>query len=35
MGYSWLHEVVCQQRPELWVEVGYVKLSVDRALNCC
>jgi len=30
----WLHEAVCIQRPELWVTVGYMKLCVDRDLNC-
>jgi len=25
---------VCRQRPELWVTVGYMKLCVDRDLNC-
>ena len=31
---SWLHEAVCRQRPELRVTVGYMKLCVDRDLNC-
>jgi hypothetical protein len=30
VGDSWLHEAVCRQRPELWVRVGYMKLSVER-----
>ena len=34
MADSWLHEAVCRQRPELWVTVGYMKLCVDRDLNC-
>jgi hypothetical protein len=34
VGDSRLHEAVCRQRPELWVIVGYVKLGVDRDLNC-
>jgi len=25
---------VCRQRPELWVTVGYMKLCVDRDMNC-
>ena len=29
-----LHETVCRQRPELCVTVGYMKLCVDRDLNC-
>jgi len=29
-----LHEAVCRQRPELWLTVGYMKLCVDRDLNC-
>jgi len=29
-----LDEAVCRQRPELWVTVGYMKLCVDRDLNC-
>jgi len=31
---SWLHEAVCRQKPELWPTVGYMKLCVDRDLNC-
>ena len=34
MGDSWLQEAACRQRPELWVTVGYMKLCVDRDLNC-
>ena len=34
MGESWLYETVCRQRPKLWVTVGYIKLCVDRDLNC-
>jgi len=25
---------VCRQGPELWLTVGYMKLCVDRDLNC-
>jgi len=25
---------VCRQRPELWLTVRYMKLYVDRDLNC-
>jgi hypothetical protein len=31
---GWLHEAVCIQRAELLVRVGYMKLCVDRELNC-
>jgi len=31
---SWLHEAVCRQRIKLWLTVGYMKLYVDRDLNC-
>jgi len=34
VGDSWLHEVVCIQRPEFWVKVGFMKLCVGRDLNC-
>ena len=34
MGESWLHDIVFIQITELWVTVGYMKLSVDRELNC-
>ena len=34
MGDSLLHEAVCRQRLELCVTVGYMKLCVDRDLNC-
>jgi hypothetical protein len=30
----WLHEAVCRQRAELWPVFGYMKLCVDRELNC-
>jgi hypothetical protein len=31
---SWFHEAVCRQRPELCVTFGYMKVCVDRDLNC-
>jgi hypothetical protein len=31
---SWLHEAVFRLRPELWPKVGYMKLCLDRDLNC-
>jgi hypothetical protein len=31
---SWLYEAVRRQRPELKPRVGYMKLCVDRDLNC-
>jgi hypothetical protein len=31
---SWLLEAVCRQRAELLVKVDYMKLFVDRKLNC-
>jgi len=34
VGDMWLHEAVCRQRPELWLRFGYMKLCVDRDLNC-
>ena len=34
MAESWLREAVCRQRPELWVRDGYMKVCVDRDLNC-
>ena len=34
MADSWLYESVCRQRPEKCVIVGYMKLCVDRDLNC-
>ena len=34
MAESWLHEGVYRQRPELLPTVGYMKLCVDRDLNC-
>jgi len=33
-GGSWLHEALCLDRTELWVRVGYMKLFVERELNC-
>jgi len=34
VGDSGLHEAVRRQRTELWVRDGYMKLCVDRYLNC-
>ena len=34
MGESWLNDVVYRQKHELCVAVGYMKLCVDRDLNC-
>jgi len=34
MVLSCLYEAVFRQRPELWVTVGYMKLCVDRNMNC-
>ena len=34
MADSELHEAVCRQRPELWPAVGYMKVCVDRDVNC-
>jgi len=34
VGDGWLHEAVCRQSPELWVTDGYMKLCVDRDMNC-
>ena len=34
MADSWLHEAKCRQRQEQWLKVGYMKLSVDRDMNC-
>jgi len=31
---SWLYEAVCRQKHEMSVRVGYLKLCVDRELNC-
>jgi hypothetical protein len=31
---SLLHEVVCGQKPETLVAVGYMKLCLDIGLNC-
>jgi hypothetical protein len=30
----WLHEAVCKQRPEVRVTVSYMKLCVERDVNC-
>jgi hypothetical protein len=30
----WKYEAVCRQNYEMWVTVGYMKLFVDRELNC-
>ena len=34
MADIWLHEAVYRQRAELWPIFGYMKLCVDRQLNC-
>ena len=34
MSDSWLYEAVCRRKPELWVSVGYMKLCLERDLNC-
>ena len=34
MGDSWLHEAVFRDWPELSVTVGYLKLCLERNLNC-
>ena len=34
MAEGWLHEALCRQRAELWPKVSYMKLCVDRELNC-
>jgi hypothetical protein len=34
VGVSWLQEAVCWTRPELWMTVCYMFLSVDRDLIC-
>ena len=34
MAESSLQESVSRQRPEMWLRVGYMKLCVDRDLNC-
>ena len=34
MVESLLHEAVCRQRYEMWLGVRYMKLCVDRDLNC-
>ena len=33
MADSWVHEVLCRQRHELWPRVYYMKLCVDTDLN--
>jgi len=30
----WLHEAVCREKPELLMNIGYMKLCVDRDVNC-
>jgi len=34
VGDNWLHEDVSRKRTDLWVKFGYMKLCVDRNLNC-
>jgi len=34
VGDSWLHEDVFSQRHELCVAVGYMKLCLERDINC-
>jgi len=34
LGDSWLHDAMYIQRTELWLKVGYMKLCVDKDLNC-
>jgi len=34
MAECLLDEAVCRKRPELWLTVCYMKLSVDRNLYC-
>jgi len=34
VNISKLHESVCRQRTELWSTVSYMKLCVNRDLNC-
>jgi hypothetical protein len=31
---SWLHEAMCRERDEMRLRVDYIKLSVDRDMNC-
>jgi hypothetical protein len=31
---SWIYEAVIRHSHELWSTVGYMKLFVDRDLNC-
>ena len=33
MANSWLHESVCRQRNEKYLNVGYMKLCVDRDID--
>ena len=34
MGETWLNETLCRKRPEMRPRVVYMKLCVDRDLNC-
>jgi len=34
VGDSCLYEAVCRQRPELCVTVVYMKLCVEKDVNC-
>ena len=34
MAERWLYEALYKRRPEVWLTVGYMKLCVDRDLNC-
>jgi len=34
VGDNWLHEALCRLGTELWLTVGYMKLCVDRDMNC-
>jgi len=34
VGESWLHEAVCRKRPDVSLIVDYMKLCVERELNC-
>ena len=34
MAASWLNKAVSRQRTEMRLKVGYMKLCVDRYLNC-
>ena len=33
MANSWLHESVCRQRNEKYLNVGYMKFCVDRDID--